>query len=286
MIDRFAQFPKALATRSENRRLGPAGTPTLLAHPDWERPSPVVFWMHGRTVNKELDPGRYLRWVRAGIAACAVDLPGHGERLDPAFQGPSRSLEMLDQMRREIDGVLQALDAPEFHGLFDLNRVGIGGMSAGGMVTLRRLCEPHQFVCASVEGTTGSLGALYHPQDAQTRTRAPWAVSHDPGAVAAADPSVHLASWKPIPLLALHSEADAIVPWEGQRRFLESLRAHYARLGADPQWVQSLTWPTTGAPQEHAGFGRFANDAKNAQVDFFREHLLASAPQGVEEGTA
>jgi len=34
--------------------------------------------MHGRTANKELDPGRYLRLIRAGIAVCAIDLPGHG----------------------------------------------------------------------------------------------------------------------------------------------------------------------------------------------------------------
>ena len=109
MIPRFAQFPAALASRTQTSRLGPMRTPVLLAHPDWERPAPVVFWMHGRTVNKELDPGRYLRWLRAGIATCSVDLPGHGERIDPAMQTPRRTLEVLAQMRAEIDGVVAAL---------------------------------------------------------------------------------------------------------------------------------------------------------------------------------
>lgn len=278
MIDRFAQFPRALAERSERRRLGPAGTPSLLAHPDWETPAPVVLWMHGRTVNKELDPGRYVRWIRAGIAACAVDLPGHGERHDPSMQGPERSLDMLAQMRLEIDGVLEALRAPEFHGLFDLSRVGIGGMSAGGMVTLRRLCDPHTFLCASVEGTTGSLRALYFPAQEGTGTRAPWAVSHDPAAVAEVDPSTHLNSWRPIPLLALHSQADDVVPWAGQHHFLQSLREHYQARGHDPSLVRWVTWPSTGAPLEHAGFGRYSNDAKNAQADFFQTHLRPTPP--------
>jgi len=77
-IERFSRLPSSLASRAKSVRFG--DVPALLAHPDWETPAPVVLWMHGRTVSKELDPGRYLRWVRAGIAACAVDLPGHGER--------------------------------------------------------------------------------------------------------------------------------------------------------------------------------------------------------------
>ncbi|MCH8858659.1 MAG: hypothetical protein IID54_03665, partial [Proteobacteria bacterium] len=89
--------------------------PALLAHPDegWNDPTapaptarPVVIWMHGRSVNKELDPGHYLRWLRAargGIATCALDLPGHGERFIEAFQGPAHTLEVVRQAASEID---------------------------------------------------------------------------------------------------------------------------------------------------------------------------------------
>jgi hypothetical protein len=38
-----------------------------------------------------------------------------------------------------------------------------------------------------------------------------------------------------------------------------------------------VTWPSTGAPHEHLGFGRVANDAKNLQTAFFKRHLLPSA---------
>ena len=266
---RFAMFPSHLAERARTVVL--AGVPTLLAHPDWENPAPVMFWMHGRTVTKELDPGRYLRWIRAGIAAVAVDLPGHGQRPGPKLHGPDTTPSVLEQMLGEIDGVLAALRASEFGALFDLTRVGIGGMSAGGMVTLRRLCDEHPFSCAAVESTTGWLSELYDPKETQGR---PWPAAHNPKQIHKLDPMLHLEGFRPIPLLALHSEADEVVPFEGMRRFIESLRSHYEAVNAEPEMVELKTWPTTGAPSEHAGFGKVASEAKSLQVEFLTKHLL------------
>ena len=267
MIERFARFPAYLAERSRSSRLGD-DIPALLAHPDWERPAPVVIWLHGRTVNKELDPGRYLRWIRAGIAACAIDLPGHGERADHALQQPARSLDALAAALPEIDQIVAALGLGDWKGLFDTARIGIGGMSLGGMIALRRLCDPHPFVCASVESTTGNLAALYHPDAGR-----PWPVSHPTERIKPLDPMQNLAEWRAIPLLWLHSESDGVVPIAGMRAFDAALKKHYAAAGADPWLVQSLTWPSTGAAQEHSGFGRVSNDAKNAQTEFFVRHL-------------
>ncbi len=298
MIDRFAQLPESLRSLARAERLGPAGTPTLLIHPDWRTPSPVVLWMHGRTAHKELDSGRYLRWLRArrelgtdaassaraldsngvaGIATCAIDLPGHGERFDRARQHPERTLDVLEQMLGEIDHVLEALADPRFHGAFDLDRVAIGGMSAGGMVTLRRLCDEHPFTCAAVEGTTGCLSALY-------ADGGPWNVRHDDAQLERLDVERRLAlsptgsskaaSWRAVPLLALHAEHDQIVPVALQRRFIERVQSHYAAMGADPAMAELVTFGPTGAPQEHAGFGRFGNDAKNVQTAFLTRHLL------------
>jgi len=253
--------------------------PVLLAHPDWEHPAPTVLWLHGRTVSKELDPGRYLRWIRSGIAACAIDLPGHGERFDAEMQSPQRSLDLIGQAVSELDGIVAALGGADFKNVFDSQRLAIGGMSAGGMVTLRRLCDPHPFLAAAVEGTTGWLDGLYSAQPGQTAgTRASWAVRHAPEQIAALDASAHLDSWRPLPLLALHNEGDTVVPITGQRRFIEQLRDQYRRRGADPDLVQLRTYKDTGAPQEHAGFGRSSNDAKNTQVEFLTRVLHPSPP--------
>jgi dienelactone hydrolase len=273
MSDRFTRFPAALA--SQTRRVAIGGTiPALLAHPDWSRPAPVVLWMHGRTANKELDPGRYLRWLRAGIATCSVDLPGHGERSDPSLQEGAGTMRVLAQMRSEIDQVVEHLRTIP---AFDVSRLAIGGMSAGGMVTLRRLCDPHPFVCAAVEGATGWLGGLYFPHESGAAAGARASATHDRETVRAQDPWEHLDTFNPLPLLALNSESDRIVPYEGMRRFLHRLRGHYRDRGADPALIEAVTWKHTGAPDEHSGFGVVSNDAKNLQTAFLVKHLRPEA---------
>lgn len=229
--------------------------------------------MHGRTANKELDPGRYLRLIRAGIAVCAIDLPGHGERADAAMQLPARTLETMRRAIGEIDAVIASLAAPPYSGAFDLSHVGIGGMSLGGMTTLRRLCDPHAFRCAAVEGTTGWLDGLYRPLENGLPAAQRWTTVHLPEHIEKMDPARHLSGFLPIPLLAVHSEADLMVPFACQQEFIGRLRTHYLERGADPALVTLISWPETGAPQEHVGFGRFSNDAKNAQVEFFKKHL-------------
>lgn len=277
MIERFAQFPRSLAERARTLRLG--DVPALLVHPDWQTPAPLVVWLHGRTVNKELDPGRYLRWMRAGIATCAIDLPGHGERAQAGWDQPEKTLDVMEHAVGEIDGVLASLQDSQFRGVFDLQRAGIGGMSLGGMTTLRRLCDPHPFVCASVEATTGWLEGLYFPEREGSLASAPrWAVQHDPKRVSSLSAFSHMGTFRPLPLLALHSKSDSVVLFDVQDRFLDALRTHYALRGSDPSLVTLKAWDSTGAPQEHSGFGRVASEAKTVQTEFFTQWLKPIAP--------
>lgn len=283
MIERFTKLPSALEKQSRLLRLGDHRAPALLAHPGWDRPAPVVLWMHGRTAQKTLDPGRYLRWIRAGIAACAVDLPGHGERFDEAMQAPDHTLFVVEQMVREIDSIIEALGDGSFRGAFDLDRVAIGGMSAGGMAALRRACDPHRFRAIAVESTVGDFSVM------------PYVRSFPHDLIERLDPIRHLDRWRCVPLLALHSEKDEWAPVEGMRRFTENVRercdaAPQRGDGAEPgnrddagprsqgaparSTVNFVTWRETGAPNEHAGFGRVANDAKNLQNEFFMRWLI------------
>ena len=223
--------------------------------------------MHGRTASKELDPGRYLRWVRAGIAACAIDLPGHGERADARLQQAVQTIEVIARAIDELDTVVDALADPRWNGAFDTSRIAIGGMSAGGMVALARLCRPHRFVAAAVEGTAGNYDFM--------RARGLW---NSPLADSL-EPIRHVNQWRPIPLLALHSEADQWVPVSAIRTFTEALCPLYEAGGASPDLVELHTWPSTGAPNEHYGFGRVSNDAKNLQTQWLAR-VLADGPPG------
>ncbi|MFG0283232.1 MAG: alpha/beta hydrolase family protein [Phycisphaerales bacterium JB039] len=268
MLERFSRLPRALAERARTVQLG-GEVPALVAHPDadWGFPAPVVVWMHGRTAHKELDAGRYLRWIRAGVGACAIDLPGHGERAIPGWDRPEHTLDVLSQAMTEIDAVVTELVRGEFAGAFDGARLGVGGMSAGGMAALRRLCDPHPFRCAAVEATTGALALMYRSEDR------PWAVRHDPDRIDELDPMRHLESFEPLPLLAMHSRADQLVPWSAQEAFLDALAGHYRDEGADAGLIEVVTWPETGAEREHMGFGRQSNESKNIQTDFLQRRL-------------
>lgn len=263
MIDLTGQsLPSALARGARWERLGVSEIPVMLVHPDRAsgdaaRAVPVVIWMHGRTVAKEIDPGRHLRLMRRGIGVCAVDLPGHGERYDAELQRPERALDVVLQMIDEIDEVVDALGARTE---FDHERMGIGGMSAGGMATLARLCHAHPFRAASVEATTGDWTSqrkrrMFRDVDAAT--------------IRDVDPIANLDEWREIPLQAIHAVHDEWVGIEGQRAFLDALRLRYER----PELIEFIEYGWTGAAYEHAGFGRYSADAKSRQAAFFAGHL-------------
>ncbi len=240
--------------------------PALVVHPDFETPCPWVLWLHGRTVYKELDPGRYNRWVRAGIGAIAIDLPGHGERYEEGGHSPDRTVDTLTRCIPEIDGILDSVGEL---GCFDMTKSAMGGMSAGGMVTARRFCDQHPFLGASLECTTGDLLGLYFPEHLPSGAGI-WRVHHDRAAVEAIDTPTHLDGFRPVPLLAMHNVGDELVPIGVQRGFIEKLRNHYVAQGADPEMLELVEFEDTGAIQEHAGFGKFATQAKDMQLAFFK----------------
>ena len=123
-------------------------------------------------------------------------------------------------------------------------------------------------------GGAGKISRLsFGPSPYGTFSRAEGADSR-----ASVDASAHLAGFSPVPLLMLHSESDELVPFSTAREFAARLRVHYESADADPAMIQLVSWPRTGAPFEHNGFGNVSNDAKNIQTEFFARHLGAEPP--------
>lgn len=248
----FGQLHSALQRTARSLRLGD-NVPVMLVVPeDSEAPVPLLIWMHGRTADKELDTGRYLRLMRRGIAACSIDLPGHGERFEDLLHEPAAVLAMVEQMVEELDDIVEDLRRL---GEFDPDRIAIGGISAGGIAALVRCCSTHPFTAISLEATTGNL---------EHRASATFA---DPDRLRRLDPISNLDEWREIPVLALHNQLDEWIDVEGQRTFIDTLRGRYEH----PEKVLFHVYEEpTGAPFEHAGFGRFSADSKARQVAFLQ----------------
>jgi alpha-beta hydrolase superfamily lysophospholipase len=256
MTTRFDALPSSLRARAQLDQFGPV--PVLLASPEpTSDPPPLLVWLHGRTANKELDPGRYLRCIRAGIAVCAMDLPGHGDRGDVALQTPERVIDVVLQAADEIDAVV--LTAIDRLGA-DARRVAIGGMSAGGMASIARLLRPHRFAAACLEATSGDWASLPMVSHASRPDRE---------RIIANDPVTHLNAWRSIPVLAIHAKLDQWIPMQPQWRFLDAIAAR-----GPSSLIERVVYDRTGAPGEHAGFGSHAADAKAAQIEFLRRHFL------------
>jgi len=254
MKPRFDTLPRRLKDVSTEVEIG--SVPCLLSCKD-DQPRPFIFWMHGRTADKELDPGRYLRYVRRGINVCAVDLPGHGDRFEAALQEPQQVLHVILQMAEEVDGVLSGLAE---HGLFDLSKVAIGGMSAGGIATIQRLLRPHQFKVAVLEASTGDLSTM---RDMAICT------GLNQEAFNEVNPMSRLEGWNDIPVISFHSKQDAWIPYIGQETFMRALK----QKSSHPETIEFISFDKTGAPYEHIGFGRESAFVKEVQVEFVAKHL-------------
>ena len=252
------RMPQDLQRRM-NRTLVGNSVPALLIEAESHDPTPpMVVWLHGRTASKELDPGRYLRLMRRGISICALDLPGHGDRMDADLQRPERALDVILQMVEELDAAVSEAMS-RLH--TDPSRLGIGGMSAGGMVITSRCTRPHPYRCCVLEATTGSWLAQ--------RSR-PMFSSRSEEELRFLDPMHNLEAWTPIPVLAAHCRADQWVPWAGQERFLDAIEAR----APHPGIVERLLYDRTGAPHEHVGFGIHSAHVKERELDFFAHNLL------------
>lgn len=254
MSEKFETLPSRLKAVSTLHEI--AGVPCLIVKED-DTPRPFLFWIHGRTAYKELDPGRYLRCVRSGINVCAVDLPGHGERLEPELQGANRILPVVMQMANEIDGIIEGLS--EIGG-FDVTKAALGGMSAGGMASIQRCLKPHPFKALVLEATCGDWSLL--------RSKAMCAGLSDAD-FHEVNPIEHIDEWENVPVLSFHSKKDEWIPFEAAESFLSALRTHCRSESS----IEMVSFEKTGAPFEHVGFGRQSPKVKEMQVEFLLNNV-------------
>ena len=136
----------------------------------------------------------------------------------------------------------------------DSSRSAIGGMSAGGMSAIDRLTQPHNFIAASLEATTGNW---------ESQGSRPMFSSVPKNILRMISPINNLDKWNPIHILAVHSKNDQWIDFQGQLLFIEKVKKINQELP-----VKLIIYENTGAPFEHIGFGRESSKNKDEQMNF------------------
>ena len=67
------------------------------------------------------------------------------------------------------------------------------------------------------------------------------------------------------------------IPIDPPNEGVEAIRKAVEGFIGMSEQIEFIRFERTGAPNEHAGFGKYAAEAKNRQVKFLRRHLLDSA---------
>lgn len=191
----------------ETRRLGAA--PALIARPSSARlPLPTVLWFHGFTVDKETHRTELATLAEAGFLAVGIDAAGHGERrladFEERFSGPKEETDreifaLVAETAAEVPEILDLLCGA---GLTDEARIGVAGISMGGMIT-------------------------YGAMALDPRIRAAVALLATPEWPHPASPHRQVDRFFPAALLSITGERDENVPPAAARAFHAELEGRY-----------------------------------------------------------
>jgi len=225
-------------------------------------PLPTIFFFHGfNTSSKEVTSYFGYMLAMAGFRVVLPEADLHGKRF--AGDREARFGRFWEIVKRSIDELPRYRDHYEKRGLIDGDRVGIGGTSMGGMVTLGAMvAHPWVRAVASYMGSGYFIDlsrTLFPPRRTVGEEDAAWRdavmaplINHDAAR--------HLERLGDRPLFVWHGERDDVVPFAEAAR----LRAELSARGLDKH-LEFVSEPL--------GVHRVTHDAATAGVQFFVRNL-------------
>lgn len=242
--------------------------PALVFYKDGA-PKPVVICQHGFTGKKEDVLSTCLRLADAGFVAVAIDAAKHGERSDRDLlvklrENPILFLQILlgtvEDIRKVIDYLEQSPKA-------DLERVGMMGVSMGGIITLltATLEERVKAIVSVIGGgdyrtlikksSLNKVGLSIESLEKLGESAKEFVKKYDP------INNVH--RFRSMPILLLNGELDDIIPLECASSLYNALKPLYK---SAPDKLKMKVYPKIG----HEYTPKMETDA----VEWFRKHLL------------
>jgi len=266
--------------------------PTLLIKQSGAARQPAVIVLHGTGGSKEGLAGRLRDLAGKGFVAVAIDGRYHGERAGAPSEGMSPYLAAILRTYRTgrehpflydtVWDVMRLIDYLETRPDVDRSRIGLTGISKGGMETyLAAAVDPRIAVAVPMIGVQSFRWALDHgawdsrawtlreaveaaAQDAGTGVGAPFMRRfYDkvaPGVYAEFDGPAMLPLIAPRPLLVINGDSDPRTPVGGVRQCMAAAEKAYQAQGAADR-VRLHLQPDAGhqvtAPADQAAMSWF-----------------------------
>ena len=227
-------------------------------------PAPGIVLSHGwaRSRAELLPHANFLH--RAGFAVLLFDQRNRGES----------GGEMVTMGLREPDDLLGALDVIAARPEVDAGRIGLFGMSLGGVVSVLAGARDERVRTIVAECPfathesimTRALRHYYRLPSFPVAHLAKWMIGRRVGLpLEVAEPLPVVRSFSPRPLFVIACDRDAVIGWQ------ETQRLHQGA-GEPKQW-----WLIPGA--DHArGWQAARDEYEQRVVEFFRRALLAEMP--------
>ena len=207
---------------------------------------PMVILVHGWSGHKE--DMLFLAYFLAvnNHFVVSLDAVGHGERLRKEDWTPEALLNLIQQTAQEVNQVIAHYEGDA---RVDVQRVGLSGISMGGVITYQYLSQENKRIRAAVPMiATPDFTSLIHGQnsgeiytmlglESQTLVNAPMLEM-----IQQLQPARRMSQMISVPLLMLNGVNDPLIDLEGVRNFYRHIQPLYA----NPEEVRLIEYPGVG----------------------------------------
>ncbi|AEE97195.1 alpha/beta hydrolase family protein [Mahella australiensis] len=210
---------------------------------------PMVIIIHGWSARKEnmLFPAYFL--AQSGFFVIAPDAYGHGERKTDALKEPLSIL--MNAIAITADDINTLIDNYTDDDRVDTTRVGLAGVSMGGIITYSYIVKKDRKVKAAVSLiSTPDISAALDSSSKEALFKMAGIDLHDDDSKAkeilkiaeAIQPAKHYQDINGLPLLILNGTADPLIDIENVRKFYNFMKPIYY----DAEAIQMIEYPDVG----------------------------------------
>lgn len=213
-------------------------------NPEADQKLPLVLIMHGFSGRKEHCFSQSYQLAQRGYYAVSIDLYLHGEAGDGEFIPAQVSPRLDEVLACSMEYIERLVSFYAEDCIADGSRIGLLGLSLGGVVMYRYLPRRHSHVRAAVAQIAGAAPFWSITIRKIMQHYPEFGVTEAMVAVVEQRTSteVFLEGVSDFPLLMQYGQADPIVPIEEVRRVYQQIKDRYTR----PELLELIEYPQIG----------------------------------------